>query len=350
MLCLAYGGAEQSVDGRLGCQGFAQTSFLQSAVAFVYALYCPKEAAPHLNFKGPFVSDLVPRMPLSRAILEAVKPVVERFPRLALTYRSLRDARLLGEVPRKHPMGFFFLGNEETERGEFEIEEVELVRHLLRDTDVCINVGANIGYYCCIALKHGRHVIAFEPIDLNLAYLYKNLWSNGWTNNAEVFPLAISDKTGLIEIFGGGTGASLIKGWANTVEMYKRVIPVSTLDTILGERLSGKQCLVIIDVEGAEYGVLKGAHKLLRQTPKPRWMVEISATEHVPGGKGINPTLTDTFQMFWDHGYESWTADARRLPVAKNDIEDILARGDTTITTTHSFIFVERGEGQYLAS
>jgi FkbM family methyltransferase len=153
-------------------------------------------------------------------------------------YRSVRDQLDNVDELITTPWGFKLAGNTAMKQGSFEPVETKLVRDILKDVDVLVNVGANIGYYCCHALSMGKQVIAIEPIQRNLYYLLKNIKSNGW-NDAEVFPLALSNSTGVLEIYGGNTGASIVKGWAGTPESYVNLAPSSTMDEVLGERLKG---------------------------------------------------------------------------------------------------------------
>jgi hypothetical protein len=134
-----------------------------------------------------------------------MQPLVERFPKIAMSYRYLRDNRFIFEDPKETPLGFKFIGNEKMEQGIFEKEEIEIVNRCLNRTDIFINIGANIGYYCCIALKRGKHTVAFEPIESNLRYLYKNIKANQLQHNIEIFPIALSNITGSIDIYGGKT-------------------------------------------------------------------------------------------------------------------------------------------------
>jgi tRNA G37 N-methylase Trm5 len=89
------------------------------------------------------------------------------------------------------PWGFKLAGNAAMVQGIFEPAETKLVRNILQNVDILVNVGANIGYYCCHALSMGKQVIAFEPIERNLRYLCKNIKNNGWTG-AEVYPMALA--------------------------------------------------------------------------------------------------------------------------------------------------------------
>jgi FkbM family methyltransferase len=270
-------------------------------------------------------------------LLEGCRPLVERLPVLALTYRTLRDCQYFLREPRATPMGFKFAGHPEMEKGLFEAEELELVREHLKDRECFINIGANVGYYCCVALHLGKRVIAFEPIELNVKRLYKNILANGWTD-IEVFPVGLSNKVGLSEMYGGGVTASLIRGWGGSANSSYRIIPLSTLDTVLSGRLKGKKCFFLIDVEGAEKLVLEGSCLQLKLSPKPIWMVEISVSEHQPRNLKINPHLLSTFQMFWDNGYEARTANREGRLITRQEIEKI-AKSETNTLDTHNFIF-----------
>jgi FkbM family methyltransferase len=265
-------------------------------------------------------------------------PIVDRFlPQLARVYRTLRDNRDVRREPAMTPLGFRFVGTEGMEAGTFEPAERALVSRCLSATDVFINIGANVGYYVCTALHSGKHTIAFEPIESNLRYLYRNICANGWQRNVEIFPVALSDYSGVTEMFGGGVMASLVRGWADTPEHYGRLVPVSTLDTLLDRRLAHKRCLFLIDVEGAESAVLRGAVQHLEMHPRPLWIVEICIAEHQPRGTIVNPHLLETFDLFWSRGYRAWTVGETR-EVLRAEIVALMAGGVDSLGT-HNFLF-----------
>ena len=259
-----------------------------------------------------------------------------------MLYRYARDTRLLLRDPVMSPMGFRFVGNEAMERGSFEPEETELVKQWLRKVDVFVNLGANIGYYCCIALQSGKRVIAFEPIETNLAYLYRNIDANGWRERIEVFPLALGDHAGIIEIFGSGTAASLVEGWATVSRGDWRLVPINTLDAVLGNRLRGQRCLFLIDVEGAESSVLEGASGQLGLTPAPIWVVEIAALEHQPRGVRINPKFLATFDRFLGQGYKAYTFDRDYRPIPREGVVRVVEQAEDGFRT-HNFLLGLRG-------
>ena len=60
-------------------------------------------------------------------------------------------------------------------QGTFEREETAVIQRFLGEADVFVDVGANLGYYTCLALSRGKPVVAFEPQKQNLQCLFRNL-------------------------------------------------------------------------------------------------------------------------------------------------------------------------------
>jgi FkbM family methyltransferase len=275
-------------------------------------------------------------MSIAQRLVSLAKPLVERFPRMAALYRRVRDQLDEGE-PKPTPWGFLLAGNKAMIQGTYEPMETELVRKILKEVDVLVNVGANVGYYCCHALSMGKTVIAFEPMPRNLRYLCRNIKANGWSD-VDIFPLALSNRAGVLEIYGGNTGASVVKGWSGTPENYVSLVPSSTLDLVLGNRLQGKRVFILVDVEGAEKWMLEGATTLLAANdPKPIWIVEITTRDHQPRGSAMNPTFKSTFELFFSHGYEAFNADREMTPMTLKQVD--LALSGKLRLATHNFLF-----------
>jgi FkbM family methyltransferase len=255
-----------------------------------------------------------------------LRPIVERKPALAIVYRAIRDEmQRQKQISVMTPFGFRIAGNQSMQMGTFEIEETRLLKHYIADTDVFLDVGANIGFYSCFARNMGKHVIAIEPLNQNLQMLYRNLEDNGW-QDVEVWPVGLADSSGITTIYGGGTGASLIEGWAGCSSVYKQTISVFTLDLIVKSRFIDKRMVIKVDVEGTEYSVLKGAQNMLQRLPKPVWLVEISLSAHHPGG--ANSHFAQTFTMFWDNGYEARTGNSQQRLVLESDVKRWVKSGN----------------------
>lgn len=273
---------------------------------------------------------------LIRRLILLLKPLVNHFPRAAALYRGVRDQLDSMEEPRSTPWGFKLAGNSAMAQGTFEPVETALVRKLLQEVDILVNVGANVGYYCCHALSMGKSVIAFEPMERNLRYLCKNVKANNW-DGVEIFPVALSNHIGVLEIYGGNTGASVVKGWAGTPESYKTLVPCSTMNVVLNTRLQGKRALVLVDVEGAEKWMLEGASILLDSDTKPIWIVEIASKELQPQGLKMNPNFKSTFQMFFERGYQAFDLEQEMRPMKLEDIDQIY-KGEVEFDS-NNFVF-----------
>lgn len=231
------------------------------------------------------------------------RPLIDRFfPILGSFYRTWRDTQSQLRRFKVTPYGFKFAGNNAMETGNFELKETEILIKSLADTDVFIDVGANVGFYTCLSRSLGKKTIAFEPLYQNLRYLYRNLAENSW-DDVEVYPVGLSDRPGIVALYGAGTGASLIKGWAGSSESISQMIPTSTMDIILQKRFVGKRLTIKLDVEGVELAVLNGALGILQQSPRPFWLLEIDLDKHHP--KGRNPYFIQVFETFWRYGYEA---------------------------------------------
>jgi FkbM family methyltransferase len=256
---------------------------------------------------------------------DRARRLVEGFPAVAQSYRTLRNIwTLRARRPERSPLGFDLLSRPDMVSGRFEEEETQLVSSLLGQADVFVDVGANIGLYTILAATRGVWTLAVEPLPENLSYLTANVLLNR-LQNVEVFPVAVSDRPGVLPLFGGDTGASLVEGWAGSGAGFQTAVAISTLDVLLGARFDGKRVLVKIDVEGAEAGTLAGAARLLRQKPAPTWLVEVCLTEHHPAGQ--NPRFREVFDLFWSAGYRAQTADAARREVTPADVARWVSSG-----------------------
>lgn len=224
--------------------------------------------------------------------------------------------------------------------GKFEREETRIFQHLLEWADGFIDVGANLGYYTCFALQKGKATVAFEPQEQNLECLYLNLEANGWSDAAEIIPVALSAKPGLMPLYGAsGPSASLVRNWAGYSPRFRQTVPVNTMDNLLAGRFPGQRLIIKIDVEGAEFQVLQGATAMIARSPRPFWLIEICFREYHP--TGINRDFLKTFELFWSRGYDCYCADESCSPVSRNDVGRWVASGVREVPT-FNYVFVDQ--------
>jgi hypothetical protein len=146
---------------------------------------------------------------------------------------------------------------------------------------------------------------------------------NGWTD-VEVWPLGLSNTAGIGAIYGARTGASLLPRWAHNSELFRTSISLTTLDELLRGRFGGQRLLVKIDVEGAEYDVLRGSLETLDRKLKPTWLVEITLDLN---RESLNPHFADTFQLFLSRGYRAYATTPVQREIGVADIADWISRG-----------------------
>ena len=124
-------------------------------------------------------------------MLDSTKYSLRRYPKIKNTYNTLRWKQHIWSdwlntyifkktIQYDTPYGFKmisrnYIANRMMMDGTFETEEVEIIRKNLLNADVFVDVGANIGFYTCIARSLGKYAIAIEPQPQNLSCLYTNL-------------------------------------------------------------------------------------------------------------------------------------------------------------------------------
>lgn len=129
------------------------------------------------------------------SVVSVFRPVMDRFfPAISAEYRHLRDsAQFQRQQPVPTPFGLRLMGHPQMVTGAFEPQERAVLERLLHDSDVFVDVGANVGLYTCLARSAGKTVLAIEPLQRNLDYLYANLRANGF-EDVEVFPVGLADR------------------------------------------------------------------------------------------------------------------------------------------------------------
>lgn len=181
------------------------------------------------------------------------------------------------------------------------------MERLIEASDVFVDVGANVGFFTCLARARGAIAIAVEPFALNADSIERNLAANHWSD-VELHRSALADHAGTGMLYGRDTLASRIPGWGVRDDPWTQTVTLSTLDALLGTRFANSRLTIKIDVEGAELDVLRGSARTLMRQPAPIWAIEIAFAEHHP--EGLNPCFTQTFEMFIDAGYAAQTITA----------------------------------------
>jgi len=143
----------------------------------------------------------------------------------------------------------------------FERDETELIARLTRDDAVCIDVGANVGYYSLLFASRAPkgQIHCFEPVPRNFHLLSTSVLLNGF-DNVVLNCCAVGNRDGHI-----GFTVSADSAYSSFLDTGRRTragtitVPVTTLSSYCQDRGLGRIDFLKIDVEGAEKLVLDGA-------------------------------------------------------------------------------------------
>ncbi|MES2915500.1 MAG: FkbM family methyltransferase [Pseudomonadota bacterium] len=164
-----------------------------------------------------------------------------------------------------------------------EPEVAAAIARLLKRPGTFVDVGANLGQTLgkVLAVDPDRSYLGFEPQIGACHYIHAFLTANG-LRNARVLPFGLSDKTGLMSFWSAGeadTMASLVdEGQGKT----QSVVMTRIGDEVLSELDIGDIAAIKIDVEGAEYQVLRGFERTL-STIGPPIIFEVLANVDADG-------------------------------------------------------------------
>jgi FkbM family methyltransferase len=186
--------------------------------------------------------------------------------------------------------------------GTYEHGTLEVIRAVLREGDIFLDIGANVGMMSLFAaqlVRNSGEVHSFEPVPGLQSMLSASIEANGF-KNMSLHRFALGAKDEQRQIFEHpevNRGSSSLMDWGD--DAHGVPVSVSTLDGFAKTILSGKRiALAKIDVEGWELEVLKGGLKVLQDSNGPALCVEYSTLHPMFEG-----THLDLYTMVTSAGY-----------------------------------------------
>lgn len=151
-----------------------------------------------------------------------------------------------------------------------------IVQHL-RSAKCFADIGANIGYYTCLACKamSAGSIYAFEMDGHNYSILTQNISLNG-CGSVRSFNTAVMDTQGVVhyEVVEDRLSAGLRISLKTPPEINSLVeVPAIGLDEFF-DHIGEVPDITKIDVEGAEFKVLSGMHRILEHD-QPTLFIEL---------------------------------------------------------------------------
>jgi FkbM family methyltransferase len=220
-------------------------------------------------------------------------------------------------------------------RGVYEPVLGGLMQQLINEGDLCVDVGANAGYFTLLAAARvgpaGR-VFAVEAAPANVARIRRNVELNEVAERVEVVAAACTDRTGELLFYvnesndmhcrlelprRGEADYWLVRGRWQPV-----TVAATTLAAVLGDR-AAEVSFIKLDVEGAEPQVVPD---ILAQCTHPRLCVALEAK-----AEGLRATL-GAFEQAGFHAYDlrndyRWLVNSRVRRPRSVSYETLYSRG-----------------------
>jgi FkbM family methyltransferase len=183
--------------------------------------------------------------------------------------------------------------------GLYDYHEMLFLLHALKEDDLFVDVGANIGVYTLLASKvKGCRSISMEPVPATYKHFLDNIAVNQISHKVTALNIGVGEKKDELR-FTKNLNSSLnhvqVDGEdsANTIS-----IPVDSLDNLL----AGENPFMLkVDVEGFETMVINGAKKVLKKESLKAIIIELNG---LSDKYGFNDR--DIHLAILNHGFEPY--------------------------------------------
>lgn len=169
-------------------------------------------------------------------------------------------------------------------RGVWEADNSRMLRKLVAPNATCFDIGANYGYFALLlhAIVRGKgRVYAFEPNPQVFECLALSIKPYRHAGSLRAFQVALGSRESVEDLYfdpsipGGGSilFSEMVK---KTGKLSSSSVKVTTLDKMFGDIDMEAPIFIKMDVEGAEYGVLRGAQNLIEKAHNLTVMLEFT--------------------------------------------------------------------------
>ncbi len=212
----------------------------------------------------------------------------------AIVYDWINGSRLLVKTGETGLTGNIYTGLHE-------FPEMGFVLHFLRDEDLFVDVGANVGSYTILACSAvGARGVAFEPIPGTYGRLVENMRLNHLDGKVLCVNQGVGAQPGEMAFSSDSdtTNHALAAGEQHDCSV---TVQLTSLDIAL-QGMSPS--LIKIDVEGYESQVLEGAQQILKNQALNAVIVELNGS-----GSRYGFDESKIIELMLNHGFLTYSYD-----------------------------------------
>jgi len=182
--------------------------------------------------------------------------------------------------------------------GLHEFPDMAFLLHVLREEDLFVDIGANVGSYTVLACSAiGAKGYCIEPVPSTYSKLMTNIRLNDLEKRVISLNIALGNAKGEIYFSSDQNCINHVIADGEQTE-NKIVVNVSTLD----EELKNDPFLIKIDVEGYETPVIEGAESTLKKEELCSVIMELNGS-----GNRYGYDESKILQMMFDYGFKPYS-------------------------------------------
>ena len=233
------------------------------------------------------------------------------------------------------------LGLSVSHYGTYEELEAKIMEEKIETGNIVVDIGANIGLHTLNMARivgNTGQVFAFEPDPSNFEILKKNVKINNY-KNIILEQKAVGDKHGKATLYQSDNPINH-RIFPQTERATNQVqVELTNLDNYFDSDMIDKINFIKIDVEGMEFGVLKGMKNILKNNKKIKTLFEFVPKDTIEAGF-IPIELLD---YLTSNGFKLYCMDekTKKLLYVSNN-EEILRLCSTTNNTISRNLLCEK--------
>ena len=186
--------------------------------------------------------------------------------------------------------------------GLHDFEDMLFLLHLLKQDELFVDVGANVGSYTILAatVKKAR-CLSVEPFQDTVKWLKQNIAINQIQDQVKLLEVVIGESEGHVAFSTNqDTMNHVVKNDTSTPTIN---LPMITLDQALSDSILPPPTLIKIDVEGYEPNVIAGASKTLAESSLLGVIMEVNMV----GSEKQKQSASTMHQTMLNHSFKAYT-------------------------------------------